>query len=312
MSSPLPWGIPSAMSKRTTSPSSFKPMRWASVPPICPAPTSAIFFRAMGEPRSERQHWGLATQCWFGRNCEAEHSRRCECSSSREALLGEFPHHLDQVRLALKADPRDVGHDDMAVLHPHPVWEAAIRLEEVRIAFIAAEPKARRDVQRHLMAAMRNATARRPTCHFQHLQRALILAKAVRQSAVELQPVSVRAHPTVPQEIARVLVTEEVLSGRHGAGIEFCERCLKGEVERIADLLVPEQGVLTQHFGVCDPLFEREAAIRVDAELRPSIQVSQHPFDAGLILLNAIDRKSTRLNSSHMSISYAVFCLKKK
>src|SRR5690242_21330103 len=25
-----------------------------------------------------------------------------------------------------------------------------------------------------------------------------------------------------------------------------------------------------------------------------------------------VDRKSTRLNSSHMSISYAVFCLKKK
>src|SRR5207249_6196702 len=28
--------------------------------------------------------------------------------------------------------------------------------------------------------------------------------------------------------------------------------------------------------------------------------------------LNKIDRKSTRLNSSHVSISYAVFCLKKK
>src|SRR5699024_12440510 len=28
--------------------------------------------------------------------------------------------------------------------------------------------------------------------------------------------------------------------------------------------------------------------------------------------LGAIDRKSTRLNSSHVSISYAVFCLKKK
>src|SRR5438477_2400398 len=27
---------------------------------------------------------------------------------------------------------------------------------------------------------------------------------------------------------------------------------------------------------------------------------------------SATDRKSTRLNSSHMSISYAVFCLKKK
>src|SRR5438477_5756973 len=30
------------------------------------------------------------------------------------------------------------------------------------------------------------------------------------------------------------------------------------------------------------------------------------------IQLQRIDRKSTRLNSSHMSISYAVFCLKKK
>src|SRR5437868_12552048 len=28
--------------------------------------------------------------------------------------------------------------------------------------------------------------------------------------------------------------------------------------------------------------------------------------------LTAVDRKSTRLNSSHVSISYAVFCLKKK
>src|SRR4051812_49638677 len=28
--------------------------------------------------------------------------------------------------------------------------------------------------------------------------------------------------------------------------------------------------------------------------------------------MKVIDRKSTRLNSSHMSISYAVFCLKKK
>src|SRR5262245_62477309 len=29
-------------------------------------------------------------------------------------------------------------------------------------------------------------------------------------------------------------------------------------------------------------------------------------------LINAADRKSTRLNSSHLGISYAVFCLKKK
>src|SRR5438309_6381694 len=34
--------------------------------------------------------------------------------------------------------------------------------------------------------------------------------------------------------------------------------------------------------------------------------------DSGSIAPESTDRKSTRLNSSHSSISYAVFCLKKK
>src|SRR3712207_7287830 len=34
--------------------------------------------------------------------------------------------------------------------------------------------------------------------------------------------------------------------------------------------------------------------------------------ERGRALLRALDRKSTRLNSSHANISYAVFCLKKK
>src|SRR5437660_3953266 len=46
----------------------------------------------------------------------------------------------------------------------------------------------------------------------------------------------------------------------------------------------------------------------------------QHLCDAGthatlaigIVALSAKDRKSTRLNSSHVAISYAVFCLKKK
>src|SRR5438309_8704649 len=35
-------------------------------------------------------------------------------------------------------------------------------------------------------------------------------------------------------------------------------------------------------------------------------------FSPAARLFTALDRKSTRLNSSHSSISYAVFCLKKK
>src|SRR3712207_7044468 len=36
------------------------------------------------------------------------------------------------------------------------------------------------------------------------------------------------------------------------------------------------------------------------------------PWDWVDLLIVPIDRKSTRLNSSHANISYAVFCLKKK
>src|SRR5690606_40462280 len=35
------------------------------------------------------------------------------------------------------------------------------------------------------------------------------------------------------------------------------------------------------------------------------------PADRPILLRTFIDRKSTRLNSSHVKISYAVFCLKK-
>src|SRR3712207_7869019 len=40
------------------------------------------------------------------------------------------------------------------------------------------------------------------------------------------------------------------------------------------------------------------------------VVVWRHP--AGVPTLGQVDRKSTRLNSSHANISYAVFCLKKK
>src|SRR5262249_54873293 len=49
-SSAFPCGMPSMTSKRTTSPRPFKAQRCARVPPIMPAPMSAIFLRAMGLP----------------------------------------------------------------------------------------------------------------------------------------------------------------------------------------------------------------------------------------------------------------------
>src|SRR5258705_4901006 len=45
--------------------------------------------------------------------------------------------------------------------------------------------------------------------------------------------------------------------------------------------------------------------------LRAFAAVLTGPF-AFAVSLSPLDRKSTRLNSSHLGISYAVFCLKKK
>src|SRR5690349_24194092 len=54
---------------------------------------------------------------------------------------------------------------------------------------------------------------------------------------------------------------------------------------------------------------ELEVVVGVDAaQPRRHVLVAQRRLDADL----REDRKSTRLNSSHVEISYAVFCLKKK
>src|SRR5436309_7465077 len=44
----------------------------------------------------------------------------------------------------------------------------------------------------------------------------------------------------------------------------------------------------------------------------PGSKIPRQPNLAGIIHLKKSDRKSTRLKSSHVKISYAVFCLKKK
>src|SRR2546430_13726480 len=56
------------------------------------------------------------------------------------------------------------------------------------------------------------------------------------------------------------------------------------------------------------------AGIRFGVSLTPAVLAGQDARQEVLLLLLGppLDRKSTRLNSSHSQISYAVFCLKKK
>src|SRR3712207_8086137 len=69
-------------------------------------------------------------------------------------------------------------------------------------------------------------------------------------------------------------------------------------------------------------LFPYTTLFRSDADARDVVaalgrdaaadRVWQIAVDALATALATVDRKSTRLNSSHANISYAVFCLKKK
>src|SRR2546427_3502242 len=74
------------------------------------------------------------------------------------------------------------------------------------------------------------------------------------------------------------------------------------DLERVPDLQIEpdQQGLLGQRTGVGEQ--RRQGILRGGPQL-PVERVAR---------LHGLDRKSTRLNSSHSQISYAVFCLKKK
>src|SRR3712207_7993623 len=63
-----------------------------------------------------------------------------------------------------------------------------------------------------------------------------------------------------------------------------------------------------RHFSTFE---HKDGVYELNEELRPLFN-SRRPFHKSYGGRELQDRKSTRLNSSHANISYAVFCLKKK
>src|SRR5256885_4420783 len=77
------------------------------------------------------------------------------------------------------------------------------------------------------------------------------------------------------------------------------------------DVLPPQpQYLASAHAGVGGEEQRRMQPFAGDAKREVS-ELNGGP-NPHLALLRGADRKSTRLNSSHLVISYAVFCLKKK
>src|SRR2546427_4221282 len=60
------------------------------------------------------------------------------------------------------------------------------------------------------------------------------------------------------------------------------------------------------------PTPAQQRALDARRRARPSVPVRPEPIGTQPAPQRGADRKSTRLNSSHSQISYAVFCLKKK
>src|SRR5690606_41466189 len=84
-------------------------------------------------------------------------------------------------------------------------------------------------------------------------------------------------------------------SGQHNPGIGLAE--LHPQKVRFGDVLIAH-----------DRLVERDQ----DGQLDQERKTPGHGIDVVFLEeLHRLDRKSTRLNSSHVKISYAVFCLKK-
>src|SRR5699024_11823294 len=91
---------------------------------------------------------------------------------------------------------------------------------------------------------------------------------------------------------------------------------LKKSVERKIDFSKETESTVTKILN--DIKMEGDSAVKEYEKKfgksdRTSLLVSDNELEEAISLLSEKeDRKSTRLNSSHVSISYAVFCLKKK
>src|SRR5699024_5825775 len=101
------------------------------------------------------------------------------------------------------------------------------------------------------------------------------------------------------------------LAAKENKGQEMTERLFKAyftEGLLISDhntlrKLANDVGVDAEKVNLILESRKLSSHVRDDEEQAAQIGVQGVPF---------LDRKSTRLNSSHVSISYAVFCLKKK
>src|SRR5690606_25492999 len=112
----------------------------------------------------------------------------------------------------------------------------------------------------------------------------------------------------VKQQLGFIGAADVVQAQRHRRQHAVDEGFLgRAEMAEGAELEHPQQAVLEQQRHRHQMARLRLAQRRMDTE-----ELIRYLLHADALALQRRDRKSTRLNSSHVKISYAVFCLKKK
>src|SRR5688572_31807440 len=122
-------------------------------------------------------------------------------------------------------------------------------------------------------------------------------------------------------ELLLEIGTEELPAGFIDPALAFLEKAVDAALTdaRLAHGTVTAEGTPRRLCVIVDDVADRQAD-REEEITGPSVNVAfvvgadgaKTLTQAGEGFLKKKDRKSTRLNSSHSQISYAVFCLKKK
>src|SRR5690348_18151686 len=95
---------------------------------------------------------------------------------------------------------------------------------------------------------------------------------------------------------------------------------MAGEISSMSDFIVPKGGLETAPEVPQPNIFPMEWRVETPKLNEIYERAKREGYNPSMLAwdtfdpkdFSAEDRKSTRLNSSHPSISYAVFCLKKK
>src|SRR5690606_40960386 len=111
-----------------------------------------------------------------------------------------------------------------------------------------------------------------------------------------------------PQRERRPAPWWQALAGMAASWVLFWTLTLYLDVQRLQQ----QSGeVRQQTISLYQQLFPGERVRALERQIREKLSGDSGGSDAGFLSATQ-DRKSTRLNSSHVKISYAVFCLKKK